>query len=100
MPVLYLPPDTADLGSVTHDGDAFDVRFDERSRHVYLIPREAADCPVAERPPAVMAALHNCASPAIVIYSQDLYLRSRQVPGWTDDLGAKIARAVDALAVP
>ncbi|MFC4337756.1 hypothetical protein [Salininema proteolyticum] len=94
MPVVYLPSDTTDLGTITHDEQTFHAHLDQRSKTVFLLLPDEDDRPTRQRPPAVIANCNPWPEPKLVIYTDALYQQSLLVSNWTTDLADKIAHTV------
>ncbi|MFC4336592.1 hypothetical protein [Salininema proteolyticum] len=87
MAVLYLPPETDDLGTVTHYGRIFQARFDSDAGTVFLLHcTDDADTPVAERPPAAIANVSTRVWSKLTLYDPELYKESQMFHSWTLEL--------------
>ncbi|MFC4334940.1 hypothetical protein [Salininema proteolyticum] len=94
MTNAYMPPDTTDLGTITHAGQELRLRLHPATGGVYLFTPDPGNRPVEKRPPAVIADCRHRHSPRITIYSAELHERFLSVPDWKVRLCDKIALAV------
>ncbi|MFC4334621.1 hypothetical protein [Salininema proteolyticum] len=88
MPVLYLPPDTEDLGAIYHYGQRFEVRLDAGAGTAFLLYPASPDddTPVAERTPAVIANCSRGVWAKITIYCDKQYRLSRTFTNWEHEI--------------
>ncbi|MFC4337048.1 hypothetical protein [Salininema proteolyticum] len=100
MAVLYLPPDTTDLGTIQHYGQTFEVRHDADAGLVYLLypGTDADDTPVAQRAPAIIACCGGGVWAKLTIYCDQQYQLSRTFTDWENELRDAIAILVQRMA--
>ncbi|MFC4335257.1 hypothetical protein [Salininema proteolyticum] len=86
MTVLYLPPDTTDLGTLHHYEHVFDVRHDADAGTVFLLEPTDDDTPIQERVPAVIAVCGQGVWAKLTLYSDELYKQARTFPDWENEI--------------
>ncbi|MFC4334818.1 hypothetical protein [Salininema proteolyticum] len=100
MPIVYMPSGTTDVGTIAHAGRELTGRLDEDAAVLYLFLPSRLDCPLEERPPAVMAHCRRWPWPTMTAYSDELHRQSRSIPDWKVELLDKIALAVKPFVAP